>query len=92
MYSSLSYLVVYFVLQELYSNQSFIIEDSMYENNSPVSVFNLDKNMYLQYLDEIKKHGLITINKTAGLNTVYFEEKLSLKDIFDRYFGGEYVQ
>ena len=90
-YSSLSYLIIYFVLQELYSNQSFIIEDSMYENNSPVSVFNLDKNMYLQYLDEMKKHGLIIINKTAGLNTVYFEEKLSLTEIFDRYYGGEYV-
>jgi hypothetical protein len=90
-YSSLSYLLVYYILQELYDNKPFVIEDSMYENNSPVAVFNLDKNMYLQYLDEMKKNGLVTINKTAGLNTVYFEAKLSLSEIFDKYFGGEYV-
>ena len=39
--------------------------------------------------DEMKKKGLITINKTAGLNTVYPERKLSLKEVFQMKFGGE---
>ena len=30
----------------------------------------LDKNAYIQYLEEMKKNGLITINKTAGVSNV----------------------
>lgn len=88
-YQSLSYLVVYMSLLDLYEGQAFNIEDSIEEINSPIRIFNLDKNMYLQYLEEMKKNQLITINKTAGLNTVYFEEKLNLEDIFKRYYGEE---
>lgn len=51
-------------------------------------LFNLDKNGYLQYLEEMQRSGLVTINKTAGLNAVYFEKKLSLRDIFEMNFGG----
>lgn len=87
-YSSLSYLIVYYALLEIYPGDSFIIEESMEELNSPYKNFNLDKNMYLQYLEEMKKNGLITINKTAGLNTIYFERKLTLNEIFEEYYGG----
>lgn len=88
-YSSLSYLLVYYALRKLYHDESFKIEDSFEEIGSPYLIFNLDKNMYLQYLEEMKKNGLIIINKTAGLNTVYFEKTLSIEDIFNIYFGGE---
>ncbi len=87
-YSTLSYLIVYYALLEIYHGEPFIIEESMEEFNSPYKNFNLDKNMYLQYLEEMKKNGLITINKTAGLNTIYFKEELTLKEIFEDYYGG----
>jgi hypothetical protein len=44
--------------------------------------------MYLQYLDEMRKNGLVTINRAAGLNTVYFEKQLSLNHIFEEQYGG----
>lgn len=88
-YSSLSYLIVFFALSKLYGGKPFEIEESMNAVNSPVRIFNLDKYMYLQYLDEARRNELITINRTAGLNTVYFEKQLSLSDIFDEYFGGD---
>ena len=87
-YGSLSYLVIYYALSKLYDFKPFEIEDSMKESNSPHHIFNLDKYMYLQYLDDASKNGLITINRAAGLNTVYFEKKLSLADVFDEMFGG----
>lgn len=88
-YNKLSYLIVYYALGNLYKFNSFKIEDSFKESGSPYLIFNLDKNMYLQYLEEMRKNGLITINKTAGLNTVYFEKKLTLNMIFNLYYGGE---
>lgn len=88
-YGDLSYLVVYYSLCCMYEREkSFNISDSMNEPKSPTRIFNLDKSIYLQYLDEMKNNKLITINKTAGLNSVYFEKKLSLKDIFKIYFRG----
>lgn len=86
-YNSLSYLVIYHALTEMNANDSFNIEDSIEAYNSPMRIFNLDKYMYLQYLDEMRKNSLITINKTAGLNTVYFEKRLSLNELFQMYFG-----
>ena len=85
-YSDLSYLVVYYSLTQMYKKQ-FNIEDALFEANSPVQLFNLDKNVFLQYLDEMRKNALITINKTAGLNTVYLNIKMSLEDMFKRRFG-----
>lgn len=87
-YNTISYFVVYFILCDLYGNTAFNIEDSLDVDNSPAKVFNLDKNTYLQYLDEMKNNGLITINKTAGLNTVYFTKQLDITDVFNLYFGG----
>ena len=89
LYTSLSYLLVYYCLITTYNEKSFVIEDSLNDLNTPLNIFNLDKNMYLQYLDEMRKKGLITINKTAGLNTVYFEKRLSLEEVFVEYFGGD---
>ncbi|MBQ8068457.1 MAG: DUF4007 family protein [Solobacterium sp.] len=89
-YLTLSYLLIYYALLNLYPNKdSFEIDESMEKENSPVKIFNLDKYMYLQYLDEMRKSGLVTINKTAGLNTVYFEQRLTLKEIFEKELGGE---
>ena len=88
-FSTLSYLIIYFALAELYKYKSFNIEDSFDEHLSPYRIFNLDKNMYLQYLEEMKKNKLIEINKTAGLNVVYFKKKLNLNDVFKYYFGGK---
>lgn len=88
-YKDLSYLIIYYALIANYKSKSFIIEDVMNQENSPFKIFNLDKNSLLQYLDEMRKNELIIINKTAGLNTVYFDKKLSLNNIFDLYFGGK---
>ena len=87
-YSSLSYLVVYYILSQLYKGKPFDIEESLTAINSPVKLFNLDKYMYLQYLDDARRNELITINRTAGLNTVYFDKLLSLEDLFREKFGG----
>lgn len=89
-YKKLSYLIVFYTLEKLYHDkESFVIEDSMNEINSPVRIFNLDKYSYLQYLDEMNRNELITINKTAGLNTVYFNKELSLEDCFKENFDDE---
>ena len=85
--SSLHYLVVYYALTNMYEDK-FDISDSMIEQSSPYKIFNLDKNSYFQLIEEMKNDELIILNKTAGLNIVYFKQRLSLEEIFNKYFGG----
>ena len=48
-----------------------------------MAIFNLSKSSFYQYLEEMKKHGLINLVKTAGLNIVTFERRLCLQDLFN---------
>lgn len=85
-YNFLDYRVIYHALTDvLYKDEnilSFNIED-MYElPNNPLNIFNLSKSSFYQYLDEMKKQGLINLVKTAGLNIVTFERRLTLQELF----------
>ncbi len=88
-YSNLAYTIVYYSLFQLYQGKPFEIEASLHDINSPVKIFNLDKYMLFQYLEEARRNELITINRTSGLNTVYFEKELTLNDLFLERFGGK---
>ena len=81
---SLNYLVVYFALEQLF-DKSFDITDAYDAEKSPVSVFNIDRSLFEQYIGIMRNKNLVTINKTAGLNMVYFEKQLSLEEIIDEY-------
>lgn len=81
-YAKLSHLIVLYGLLNLYGDKAFDIEEAFEEFNSPSKVFNLDKYMFVQYLEEMRRAGFVTINKTAGLNTVYPEKIISLDELF----------
>lgn len=83
----LNYLVVYYnVLNCLGNSDSAHISELMDTNNSPTKLLKMDKNLFYLYLNEFKREGLITVNRTAGLNMVYIHEKLSERQIFEKYF------
>ena len=83
----LNYLVVYYnVLKCLGDSDSAHISELMYTNNSPTKLLKMDKNLFYLYLNEFKREGLITVNRTAGVNMVYIHEKLNERQIFEKYF------
>lgn len=85
-YNSLSYLVIYYLLEKIYKGKAFDIDDAFEKEESPSRLFNLDKYMFMQFLEDMRKNGLVTINKTAGLNTVYFEKKIDINEVFEEYY------
>jgi len=85
----LSSLIIYFSLSNIYSDSFDIIESTKCDK-SPCNIFNLEKNLYYQYLEDLKNRGLITINKTAGLNIVYFNKNYTLSDLFKINFEGDH--
>lgn len=87
-YKKLDYLVVYYLIQQLIESNDYIsIEDVLKKENSPVKLLNLDKNQINEYLDEMKKNDLITINRTAGLNMIYINKQMTIEEIFVDYFS-----
>lgn len=88
-YRNLSYLIVFYLIEQLLDDKDYIsIDELLKVDNSPAKILNLDKNLINEYLDEMKRNGLVIINRTAGLNMVYSQKKLSLEDIMKEYFEG----
>ena len=87
-YKHLNYLIIYYLLTILIDEKDYISIDELLKiENSPVKVFNLDKNLINDYLDDMKKNNLITINRTAGLNMIYLRKKMTIEEIFYDYFS-----
>lgn len=88
-YRNLSYLIIFYLIEQLIKDKDYISIDELIKvDNSPAKLLNLDKNLINEYLDEMKRNGLVIINRTAGLNMVYFQKKLSLEEIMKEYFQG----
>ena len=87
-YSSLDYRIVYYSMIGSWKNErnskinTFNLEDMYDWQNNPIRIFNLSKSSMYQYLDEMKKNGLIKLVKTAGLNTITIEKEYTLKELF----------
>ncbi len=86
-YRNLNYLIIYYLLIKLSENKDYISIDELIKiDNSPAKLLNLDKNLINEYLDEMKRQDLIIINRTAGLNMIYFNKKLSFEEIMKEHF------
>lgn len=87
-YLWLNPLIIYFILRSNFNSDSFYIVDSLSSNDSPVSLFNIDKNTYIQILYKLQKMDYLTINSTAGLDSVYFNKTITLDEVF-KYTEGD---
>lgn len=86
-YAKLNYLAVFYVMIVCMENKrDFNLEDLLNCENTPLKIFNINKSMMFLYLDEMKNAGLITLIKTAGLNTIHINEQLTLKEVFLKYY------
>ena len=83
----LDYRIVYYCLliclnEKANIGSSFNIDDLLSIENSPVKLLNLQKSSFFIYLDEMRKRDLISVAKTAGLNTITINKILTLSDLF----------
>lgn len=89
-HETLPYEVVYYSLLKCIDEDEIKgginIDDLINKYNSPSRIFKLDKNLLHMYLNKMKQAGLVTINKTAGLNMLYIQKIMSEKEIFDNFF------
>lgn len=60
---------------------NFNLEDYLESENNVLAIFNINKSSLILHLEELEKKGWITLVKTAGLNTVYIDRILSLREV-----------
>lgn len=66
--------------------QSVSIEDLINSPNNVGRIFNLNRVLINEYLDQLRISGYLTINRTAGLNMVYFEKTIRPEDVMIDYY------
>lgn len=88
-YSNLNMYVVYYALIKMLKEDknNISIESILNTKDSVGKLLNLDKSLLNVYLEEMKKAGLIEINKTAGLDMIYFNHILTEEEIIKEYFN-----
>ena len=63
--------------------KEFNLEDFINSKYSPLKIYNLTQSSLYAYLDELKNTGLISIVKTAGLNTIKLNKELTVEELYE---------
>ena len=66
--------------------ESVSIESLINDPNNIGKVFNLDRVLVNEYLDQLRVSGYITLNRTAGLDMVYVNPDRTPQGIMREYY------
>lgn len=77
-------IVLYVIWNNIGNDSSTTIKSLIEDENNIGRVFNLDKNSVNYYVDLLEDEGYLSVNRTAGLNTIYPTD-LAV-DILNKYY------
>ncbi len=85
---NLDKLAIYYVITKKLQigKNSVSIDDLITAPNNIGKVFNLNRILINEYLDQLRISGYLTINRTAGLNMVYVDNPMQPEDILTEYY------
>lgn len=79
--------VLYVILDNLdEGKESVSIESLINDTNNIGKVFNLDRVLINEYLDQLRVSGYITLNRTAGLDMVYVKDNRTPEGVMREYY------
>ncbi len=79
--------VLYVILDNIEEGKESVGIDSLINDaNNIGKVFNLDRVLINEYLDQLRVSGFITLNRTAGLDMVYVNTDKTPPDIMRKYY------
>lgn len=79
--------VLYVILDNIEAGKESVSIDSLINDaNNIGKVFNLDRVLINEYLDQLRVSGYITLNRTAGLDMVYVNTDRTPHDIMREYY------
>lgn len=79
--------IVWYLLVDCVSEEGAVsIDDLLRTSGSPGCVLNLKRTGLIEKLEELEAKGRIQMNRTAGLDMVYLQKKVSREEIVEQYF------
>ena len=79
--------VLYVILDNIEEGkESISIESLINDANNIGKVFNLDRVLVNEYLDQLRVSGYITLNRTAGLDMVYVNDNRTPEGVMREYY------
>ncbi len=82
------YVILYIMADNLAADKNSVSFDALInEPNNVGKILNLDRNLLNEYLDQLKNDGYITINRTAGLDMVYFNDVITPAEVLRAYYN-----
>ncbi len=90
-YDKLDSLVILYIMlrNKIKDKDSISINDLLTGENSAGKLLNLTRPRLNEYLDQLRARGYITINRTAGLDMVYFDKDITAKQVLIDYYTQE---
>ena len=90
-YDKLDCLVILYIMlrNKIEGKDSVSINDLLTGENSAGKLLNLTRPRLNEYLDQLRARGYITINRTAGLDMVYFDKDITAKQVLIDYYTQE---
>jgi len=84
------FVILYIMLRnKIEGKDSVSINDLLTGENSAGKLLNLTRPILNEYLDRLRARGYITINRTAGLDMVYFDKDITAKQVLIDYYTQE---
>lgn len=85
--------ILYVIVSNLRDGRNAVsINELVNGRNNIGKVFNLNRVLINEYLDQLRVSGYLTINRTAGLDMVYLKEMNSPSSIMTEYYEKAQVQ
>ena len=79
--------VLYVIVDNMTGEKKYVsIDDLVSAPNNIGRVFNLDRTKINEYLDQLRAAGYITINRTAGLDMVYYDRNYTAPELMEKYY------
>ena len=90
-YDKLDCLVVLYIIHKnkKEGRNSISIDELLNGENSAGKLLNLSRPRLNEYLDQLRSKRYITINRTAGLDMVYFDKEITTKQVLIDYYTQE---
>ena len=90
-YDKLDCLVILYIMlkNRVAGKNSISINELLDGENSAGKLLNLTRPRLNEYLDQLRAKGYITINRTAGLDMVYFDKEITTKQVLIDYYTQE---
>lgn len=84
--SAIHPLIILSVIEDQANSDEILISDLLNQKCNIGKIFNLDRATCFYYLEQLQKLNYLTVVRTAGLDVIHLNRRLSFLDVIEAYY------